>query len=149
MVANHESFERESRIYPARAYKEIVTRVEKIVPPNAVNLPELVGQSGKSFTVIQITKSKEQGDSLDVKEIIFGTGTERWTLNKGTGTDHESLTDRLTYSKTEDEEKVEFGMWDHSGSERYNRINVNVFMKFDELLKDLEAPEESGTTETS
>src|SRR3990167_9725980 len=104
MTAKQESFEKESRLYPAKAYKGIVSRVERVIAPDGVDVPELVGKSGTHYTVKQTTTSKESGIRIDSKEITINTETERWTLSKGTGTDHESLTDSLEYSKDEEGE---------------------------------------------
>lgn len=149
MVTEQESFEKEALLYPARAYKGIVSRVEKVISPDGVDLSELIGQSGAHYKVEQTTKSKEHGDTFDSKKITIKTRTEYWTLSKGTGTDSESLTDSLEYSKDEDGENLELGLWNHGEHWRNREINVNVFGKFEELLRDLETSQVSSATVTS
>lgn len=147
MTTEQGSFEREAIIYPVRAYKRIVSRIEKLVSSDGVDVLELVGQSGAHYRVEQTTTSKKRGDSWDSKTITIHTETEHWTLGKGTGTDHESLTDGLGYTRYEGQERVEMGVWNYDEYRRLSGINVNVFGKFDLLLRDLETPQASSAAE--
>lgn len=149
MTTEQGSFEKEALMNPAGAYRIIVSRIEKIISPDGVDLPELVGQSGTNYTVEQTTTSKKSGDNFDSKTITINTETESWTLSKGTGTDHESNTDSLGYSKDEGGENLELGLWNHGEYWRNREINVDVFGKFDELLRDLETSEVPSATVTS
>lgn len=136
-----------SEMPPEAAYQDIKRRVENLLTAHGVKTTQKKanlekwrgGKSGNDYSVILTTEENE-------REVSFQLGPQSWTFDNYPKTD---MLNGLTYLKWSEQVDMdhldynyvlEYGDYNRSYSYKHfrNACPVDVFEKFDELLKDLE-----------